>query len=99
MSKRTDLFNQDGEALILEGLGELNVLRSLVVDGQRSHDHVGQAPQELSHHAVPLFLVTIVHLRGPRGRGIRKIKSEDVLPVRGEKGPMLRSSSLSLRAD
>lgn len=70
MSKRTDLFNQDGEALVLEGLGELNVLRSLVVDGQRSHDHVGQAPQELSHHAVPLFLVTIVHLHGPRGRGI-----------------------------
>lgn len=56
------LFHQNGKSLVLEGFGKLNVLRSLVVNGQRGYDHVGQAAQQLSHHAVPLLLVTVVHL-------------------------------------
>ena len=56
------LFHQDCEALVLEGLGELNVLGTLVVDGERRHDHVGQTAQQLSHHAVPLLLITVINL-------------------------------------
>lgn len=59
----TNLFNEDGEALIFKGFGELDVLGSFVVYSQRGHNHVSQAPQELSHHAIPLFLVTVVHLQ------------------------------------
>lgn len=64
----TYLFNEDGEALILKGFRELDILGSLVVYSQRGDNHVGQAPQELSHHAVPLFLVTVVHLVSRKGR-------------------------------
>lgn len=59
----TYLFNKDGEALIFKGFGELDVLGSFVVYSQWGYNHVGQAPQELAHHAIPLFLVTVVHLR------------------------------------
>lgn len=57
------LFNKDGEALIFKRFGEFYVLSSFIVYRQRGHDHVGQASQQLSHHAVPLFLVTVVHLK------------------------------------
>lgn len=59
----TYLFNKDGEALIFKGLGELDVLGSFVVYSQRGNNHISQAPQELSHHAIPLFLVTVVYLK------------------------------------
>lgn len=57
------LFHKDGEALIFKRLRELNVLSSFIVYCQRGHDHVGQASQELPHHAIPLFLVTVVYLK------------------------------------
>lgn len=57
------LLHQDGKTLVLEGFGELDVLSSLVVDGEGSDNHVGQATQQLPHHAVPLLLVTVVHLQ------------------------------------
>lgn len=41
----TDLLDEDGEPLVLEGLGELDVLSALVVDGEGGHDHVSQASQ------------------------------------------------------
>lgn len=63
------LFHQDGEPLVLEGFGELDVLGTLIVDGQGGHDHVGQTPQQLPHHPVPLLLVAVVDLRGSRGVG------------------------------
>lgn len=69
---QTDLFNQDGEALVFKGFRELDVLGSFVVYSQRGHNHVSQAPQELSHHPIPLFLVAVVHLRS-------KQKSENQL--------------------
>lgn len=74
LSVCTYLFNKDGEALIFKRFGELNVLGSLVVYSQGSYNHVSQAPQELSHHAVPLFLVTVVYLEDPKGGIIRRIK-------------------------
>lgn len=57
-----DLLHQDGESLILEGFGELNILSTLIVDGERSHNHIGQTSQQLPHHPVPLLLITVVHL-------------------------------------
>lgn len=36
----TNLSLQDGDALVLEGLGELDDLGSFRVDGERRHDHV-----------------------------------------------------------
>lgn len=62
------LLDEDGEPLVLEGLGELDVLSALVVDGEGGHDHVGQAAQQLAHHPVPLLLVAVVHLEGERER-------------------------------
>lgn len=62
----TYLFNKDGEALIFKGFGELDVLGSFIVYSQRGYNHVSQTPQELTHHAVPLFLVTVVYLRSQK---------------------------------
>lgn len=61
--ERAYLFNEDGEALIFKRFGEFDVLGSFVIYSQRGNNHVSQAPQELSHHAIPLFLVTVVHLK------------------------------------
>lgn len=69
----TYLFNKDGEALIFKGFGELDVLGSFVVYSQRGYNHVSQAPQELSHHAIPLFLVTVVYLQSQREGVITRI--------------------------
>lgn len=65
----TYLFDKDGEALIFKRFREFNVLSSFVVYRQRGHDHVGQASQELSHHAIPLFLVTVVYLKSQNKQG------------------------------
>lgn len=62
----TYLFNKDGQALVFKRFGELDVLGSFVVYSQRGYDHVSQAPQELSHHTIPLFLVTVVHLKSQK---------------------------------
>lgn len=67
----TYLFNKDGEALIFKWFRELDVLGSFVVYSQWGHNHVSQAPQELSHHAIPLFLVTVVYLESQK-EGINK---------------------------
>lgn len=67
----TYLFNEDGEALIFKGFREFDVLGSFVVYSQRGNNHVSQAPQELSHHAIPLFLVTVVHLESQK-EGVNK---------------------------
>lgn len=66
------LLDEDGEPLVFEGFGELDVLSTLVVDGKGSDDHVGQTSQQLPHHPVPLLLITVVHLQQDRGevRGI-----------------------------
>lgn len=69
----TYLFNKDGEALIFKGFGELDVLGSFVVYSQWGNNHVSQAPQELSHHAIPLFLVTVVYLRSQKEGVITRI--------------------------
>lgn len=65
----TDLFNKDGEALVFKGFREFNVLSSFIVYRQWSHNHVSQASQELSHHAIPLFLVTVVYLKSQNKEG------------------------------
>lgn len=57
------LFDQNGESLVLERLGELYVLCPLIVDGQWSHNHVSLATQQFPHHPIPLFLVAVVHLQ------------------------------------
>lgn len=57
------LLDEDGEPLVFEGFGELDVLSALVVDGERGDDHVGEASQQLPHHPVPLLLIAVVHLR------------------------------------
>ena len=62
MDNKVYLLHQYGEALVLEGLGELNVLSTLVVDGERRYDHVGKTAQQLSHHAIPLLLITVIYL-------------------------------------
>lgn len=62
----TYFFNEDGEALIFKRLGELDVLGSFVIYSQRGYNHISQAPEELSHHAIPLFLVTVVHLESQK---------------------------------
>lgn len=64
-----DLLDEDGEPLVLEGFGELDVLSTLIVDGEGSNDHVSQTSQQLPHHAVPLLLVTVVHLQEVESRG------------------------------
>lgn len=56
------LFDKDGEPLVLKRFGELDVLGSFVIDGKWSHNHVCQATQQLSHHAVPLLLIAVIHL-------------------------------------
>ena len=58
------LLDQNGQALVLEGLGELYVLRTLIVNGQWSHDHVCLTTEQLSHHSVPLLFVAVVYLVG-----------------------------------
>lgn len=72
----TYLFNEDGETLIFKGFGELDVLGSFVVYSQRGNNHVSQAPQELSHHAIPLFLVTVVYLKSQKEGISMKISSQ-----------------------
>lgn len=62
-----DLLDENGEPLVFEGFGELDVLSALVVDGEGSDDHVGQTSQQLPHHPVPLLLVTVVHLQEEGG--------------------------------
>lgn len=57
------LLDEDGEPLVFEGFGKLDVLSSLVVDGEGSDNHVGQTSQQLPHHPVPLLLITVVHLQ------------------------------------
>jgi len=57
------LLDEDGEPLVFEGFGELDVLSALIVDGEGGDDHVGQTPQQLPHHPVPLLLVTVVDLQ------------------------------------
>lgn len=60
------LFDKDSEPLVLKWFGELDVLGSLVIDGEWSHNHVCQATKQLSHHAVPLLLVAVIHLTTER---------------------------------
>ena len=54
----TNLFDEHGEALVAERLGECDALGALGVDGERRDDEVGRLVQQLAHHAVPL-----AHLR------------------------------------
>ena len=51
------LLLQDGDALVLEGLAELDDLGAFRIDRQRRHDHVGALVHQLANQAVPLFLV------------------------------------------
>lgn len=62
-SSELHLLDKDGEPLVLEGFGELNVLSALIVDGERSNNHICQTTQQLPHHSIPLLLVTVVHLQ------------------------------------
>ena len=49
-----DLFHKDGEALVLEGLGEVQGSRSLRVDGERRHYQVSLVCRnKLPYHAIP----------------------------------------------
>lgn len=61
------LLDEDGEPLVFEGFGKLDVLSALVVDGKGGDDHVSQTSQQLPHHPVPLLLVTVVHLQEEGG--------------------------------
>lgn len=62
------LFDENSEPLVFEWFGELDVLSTLVVDGEGSDDHVSQASQQLPHHPVPLLLIAVVDLRVILGR-------------------------------
>lgn len=54
----TNLSLEDGDSLVLEGLGELDDLGSLRVDGERRHDHVSSVGliHQLPNEARPLLL-------------------------------------------
>ena len=53
----SNLLDKNGEALVLEGLGEVKSLGALRVDGEGRHNEVSLAQlNQLPYHAIPRLL-------------------------------------------
>lgn len=57
---------QNGDALVLEGLAELDVLRPLRVDRQRRHDHVGSVVNQLPDQTSPFLFASSCWINNAR---------------------------------
>jgi len=49
---------QNGDALVLEGFAELDVLGPLRINGQRRHDHIGSVVNQLPNQTSPFLFAT-----------------------------------------
>ena len=62
LSSDTHLFDQDGQALVFERFGEVDVSGPLGVYGQWSHYHVGIFTDQLRNDAIPFLLSGLIDL-------------------------------------
>ena len=62
LSSDTNLFDQDGQALVFERFGEVDVSGPLGVYGQWSHYHVHVFTDQLRNDAIPFLLSGLIDL-------------------------------------
>lgn len=58
----TNLFDKDGQALVFERFGEVDVAGSLWINRQGGHNHVCLFADQLRNDSIPLLLTRLVDL-------------------------------------